>query len=104
MIDIYLKARNGNYDAKGKYNEGEIIVIKGSKIQMDFAEHIRGGKTAKKYREDANFVNTDGIVLKDCVFSSSSTAAQFVTGRSTNGKLAWHLDKKTTLKKYLENK
>jgi hypothetical protein len=31
----------------------------------------------------------DGKVIKDVCFKSASTAANFVTGSSTNGMLAW---------------
>lgn len=100
-IEIYLTSRDQSYDAKGTYTEESFIVKKGSKIRLDFADHIRGGKKSKSYREDPSVVDSDGNVLKDCSFGSSSTAAQFVTGRSTNGLVAWHVDKKTSLKSYL---
>lgn len=102
-INIYLTARNGNYDAKAVYEDGEIKVLKGSKIRMTFAEHIRGGRTVKKLREDSSVVTSEGVTLQDCYFTSPSTAAQFVMGSSTNGWRAWHVDRKTTLKAYLEN-
>jgi hypothetical protein len=44
---------------------------------------------AKRYLNDNNFVDENGIVLKDCSFNSPSTAAQFVTGSSRNGYLVW---------------
>lgn len=103
-MKIYLKGRNDSYDATAEYEDGKIIVLKGSKIQMDFAEHIRGGRLAKKFRENSEYVDTNGIVIKDCEFSSASTAAQFVSGRSTNGLVAWKVEKKTSLKDYLESK
>lgn len=103
-VKIYLKAKNGNYDATANYEDGKIIIQKGSKIQLDFADHIRGGKTAKKFRENKEYVDNTGTVIKNCEFNSPSTAAQFVTGRSTNGHIAWKVDKKTSLKKYIESK
>ena len=100
-MKIYLKSKHGLYDAEAEYKDGIIIVKKGSKIQLDFAEHIRGGKTAKKYREDKEYVNQEGIVVRDCEFTSASTAAQFVTGRSTNGLVAWKVKDKVSLKNFL---
>lgn len=102
-IKIYLIARNKSYDATAVYEDGKTIVEKGSKLRMSFANHVRGGQTAKRYRKDSSFVNEDGITIKDCEFSSPSTAAQFVTGVSVNGWVAWHVDKKTTLKQYVES-
>ena len=99
-MEIYLKSKQGLYDAEAEYKDGIITVKKGSKIQLDFAEHIRGGKTAKKYREDKEYVNQT-VVVKDCEFTSASTAAQFVTGRSTNGLVAWKVKDKVSLKNFL---
>ena len=100
-IEVYLISKDQSYDAKGTYTEETFVVKKGSKIRLDFAKHIRGGKKAKSYREDPKVVDSDGIVLKDCEFGSSSTAAQFVTGRSTNGLVAWRVDKHTNLKRFV---
>lgn len=97
-IEVYLTSKDQSYDAKGTYTEDFFIVKKGSKIRLDFADHIRGGRKAKSFRHDPKVVDNEGNVLKDCEFGSSSTAAQFVTGSSTNGLMAWHVDKKTTLK------
>lgn len=102
-INIELKSRSNAYAAEAIYEDGIITVRVGSKIQMDFASHIKGGKIAKGYRENPEYVDKEGIVIKECIFSSPSTAAQFVTGRSTNGLTAWKVDKKTTLKEYLSN-
>ena len=101
--EIYLTAKDGSYNAQAIYDStGEITVKKGSHIRMQFAAHIRGGKTAKKYRENPAYVNEEGVTLQDCKFTSPSTAAQFVMGSSTNGWTAWHIDKKTNLKQYIE--
>ncbi len=101
--EIYLIAKDGSYNAQATYDSnGEITVKKGTRIRTQFASHVRGGKTAKKYREDPSYVNEDGITLQDCKFTSPSTAAQFVMGSSVNGWTAWHIDKKTNLKQYIE--
>jgi len=99
---IFLQSKRGSYSAEALFSEGTVTVLKGTKIQLDFAEHIVGGKKAKSYRDDRSFVDENGIVLKECIFTSPSTAAQFVTGRSTNGYGAWKLDKKTSLGKHLD--
>ena len=101
--NMFLKAKNGDYDAKAIYNDGSVIVQAGSKIRLTFAEHIRGGrgKKALSYRNDPTYVDKNGMVLKDCVFSSASTASQFVTGSSTNGLTTWHVEKRKKLKAWL---
>lgn len=102
-FEIYLKAKDDSYDASAIYEDGEITVKKGSRIRMQFAAHVRGGKAAKKYREDPSIVDEAGITKKECKFSSPSTAAQFIMGSSVNGWTAWHIDKKTNLKQFIEN-
>lgn len=102
-INIILSSRNGSYAANAVYNDGNVIVKKGGRIDLSFADHIRGGKMSKKYRESSDYVDSEGNILRDCEFSSPSTAAQFVTGRSTNGYEAWKVEKKISLGKYLEN-
>ncbi len=101
-IKVYLLTRDNECDAVGIYNGESLKVLKGSKIRSTFAEHVKGGKTAKRYREDSSMVDCNNILLQDCVFRSPSTAAQFVTGASVNGLLSWHIDKKTSLKRFLD--
>ncbi len=47
---------------------------------------FRGAKSIISTREE--YVE-GGIVKKNVIFKSSSTAANFVTGRSTNGMIIW---------------
>lgn len=100
-VEVYIKSRRGDYEAKGVFEDGKLIVKKGSKIKLSFAEHIRGGQKARSYRDDPAYVDAEGNVLKDCEFGSPSTAAQFITGTSTNGYTKWFVKEKTTLSKYL---
>ena len=101
-IEITIKSRNSRADAQGIYQDKKTTVKAGGYISKDFAKHIKCGKTAKAYREDIEYVNQDGRIVKDCEFSSPSTAAQFVTGRSTNGYEAWKVEGKVSLGKYLK--
>ena len=101
MISLVLTSRNGKYNAAAEYEENKIVVKAGSIINQEFAEHIRGGKKAKGYRDNAEFVDGTGKVIKDCVFSSPSTAAQFVTGSSNNGYRVWKDRNGKTLKEIL---
>jgi hypothetical protein len=103
-INVVLKPRTGSSFAEGIYDGKTLMVLKGGKISDDFAAHIRGGKIAKTYREDKLFVDENHCIIKECVFSSPSTAAQFVTGRSTNGYEAWKVEFKKSLGDYLKEK
>lgn len=51
-----------------------------------YTEKFRGAKTIEKNRE-GNIEN--GTLVRDICFKSASTAANFVTGSSTNGLTAW---------------
>jgi len=99
-MKFYLKNRNGRYDAVGEYDEVThmFTVLKDSRVS-DFvsnSDKFRGIKTILTVRE-AN-VDRNGIVLNDVVFKSPSTAANFVTGTSTNGRKAWRDEYKRTFK------
>lgn len=101
VINVTLKTRTTGCNASAEYT-GETIVVKaGGTISGDFAEHIRGGKKAKQYRDNPEYVQGRSII-KDCIFNSPSTAAQFVTGRSTNGYEAWKVEPKKNLGVYLK--
>lgn len=83
IINVYLRSKK--YNAFGEYEDGKIIVKKGSKINTSFNENYALSPKAKKYRDSSEYVGTDYIVKKDISFSSPSTAAQFVLGYSSNG-------------------
>lgn len=104
-MKLYMKSKANTFSAFADYENGNLIVLTGSRIRIDyFSKSIRGGgKTALILREHTDFVNEEGIVLRDIKFTSPSTAAQFVSGRNTNGLVAWKIqDTNTTLKEYLE--
>ena len=100
-IRITLKSTRGKFDAIGVYEDGIVVVYKGSRVNKVTAEKIGGGSTVRAIRENKSLVDIDGMLLADCTFSSPSTAANFVTGRSANGYVAWRVDEKNNLGKYL---
>lgn len=103
-MKLYIKRKNG-VDASADYDEttGAFTVLKGSKVSefVAHSEKFRGAKSIEKSREGT--VN-NSIVIKDVVFKSSSTAANFVTGASTNGMTAWKDENGRTLKEILSGK
>ena len=88
-IRLRLRSRGGIYDATAVFDGEKYVVQRGSIINIEFAEHIHGGRIAKKYRSNPAYVDPSGRVIRDCEFNSPSTAAQFVTGSSCNGYLVW---------------
>lgn len=103
QTDIYLNSREGLFHAKGIYTPEQTTVLKGSVINTAFStsEKFKGSDLVLSIRNNHAIVDEKGVVLKDCTFSSPSTAAQFVTGRSSNGYIAWRVDESTNLKRFL---
>ena len=103
-IKVYLATRATDVQAEAIYEGETITVLPGGTVSNCFAEHIRGGRKAKTYRENPECVDANRKILKECVFTSPSTAAQFVTGRSTNGYEAWKVETRKSLGAYLQEK
>lgn len=78
------------------------MIKKGSVINMNPSQYARG-RIIKQYRSDETVVDTNGMLLVDCVFPSVSAAARFVTGRSENGFIAWKVGGELTLDEWLYN-
>ena len=102
-LKLYLKTKTG-VDATGEYDPAskELIVREGSQVSPDVhtTGKFRSAKSVRKYLEQY----CDGVtVIKDVVFKSASTAANFVTGRSTNGLIAWKNSDGQTLKTLLSD-
>lgn len=99
---LYLKRRNSEVDAVAEYDvESKVfVVLKGSRVSANIAhsEKFRGAKSIEKAR--AEYVK-DCKVIKDAVFKSSSTAANFVTGTSTNGLMVWKNEEGIKLKQLI---
>lgn len=103
-IIMFITQRTRIAFATAEYNGNTITVLKGGKINPNFASHIKGGRAVKIYRDNPEYVDSNGNILKDCEFTSPSTAAQFVTGRSANGYKTWKVEKKINLGQYLKDK
>jgi len=101
-MTLYLKRNKNNISATGEYNPStkQFVVLKGSRVsdKIAFTEKFRGAKTIEKNRTD---IVRDNIVIKNITFKSSSTAANFVTGSSTNGLIAWKDKEGRTLKEII---
>ena len=99
---LYLKRPRSNINAVAEYDVANklFIVLKGSIISetIAYSEKFRGAKSIEKSRVGV----VDGTrVIKDVPFKSASTAANFVTGASTNGLTAWKDENGKTLKAIL---
>ena len=99
--NIYLKSsENGKlYDSQGVYEDGKVIVLKGSKINDN--RNYAKNKMINDLILDSHIIK-NRIVQKNITFNSPSAAGLFVTGNSTNGLTRWKVGKGILLKKFLE--
>ena len=96
---VYLKNKSVSYSAVGEYDyESNALTLQvGSKVSdsIAYSEKFRGAKTVERLREQYVI---NGTVKEDVLFKSPSTAANFVTGRSTNGLITWKDENGRSLK------
>ena len=90
-----------DFSATAIFEDGKVTVLAGSKISNSVSAGLPPKGVILKMRNDYNLVQND-ILVKDCIFNSLSTSAQFVTGAITNGKLRWCVEDGRTLKKYFD--
>ena len=97
---FYIEAVRGA-KARGKSVSNGFLVFKGSEIAISIVNSF--SESMKSLREkliNENIIIKDGdklILEKDYIFSSPSTAAIIVMGRSANGKTEWKLKNGKTL-------
>lgn len=99
-MKVYLISNRNNLHASGEYSpdDGSLVVLKGSLLSRTISDSktFRGIKSIVKSRE--GIVNDD-ILQKDIFFKSPSTAANFVTGTSSNGNRLWKTEDGTPIGK-----
>ena len=97
-MKLYMKRKNKTIESVAEYDleNGSVTVLKGSTVSatIAYSEKFRGAKSIEKSHSE--YVE-NGIVIKDAYFKSASTAANFVTGSSTNGLTAWKSENGNTL-------
>ena len=101
-MKVFIKRAKTNVDATGEYNieNGHLTVMEGSKLseRISYSDKFRGARTIERNREGVVF---NGVLKQNIEFKSASTAANFVTGSSTNGLTAWKTENGTKLKDIL---
>lgn len=104
-MKLYLTRPRSNVKAVAEYDiaNNSFIVLKGSIVSetIAYSEKFRGAKSIEKARVG---VLDGAMVIKDVHFKSASTAANFVTGSSTNGLTSWKDESGRLLKSILSEK
>ena len=102
-MELYIERKKNQIKALCIYDEIEktFTIKKGSRVSEKISESktFRSAKSIEAVRKDNV---KDGIVMSDITFLSASTAANFVTGSSTNGLIVWKDEHGTLLKQLLE--
>ena len=88
-MKVFLNRRDGSVKAEGNYDvkSGKVVVLKGSIVSPALRETEKfSTRTIALLRKE----HVKNCVVKDDVeFKSATSAANFVTGSSTNGLIAW---------------
>ncbi len=103
-LELTLRAKV--YEAIGSDTAQGFVVFSGSTVAAEIGNSLSWSQ--RKQREDllkTGVLQSDGAVLRftqDYVFSSPSTAASLIHGRSANGRIEWKAADGRTLKEIQE--
>ena len=98
-MKVILKSKKDTHYAVGELTDKGIKILKGSRINV-VDTYPKMSMQVRNIRENRTIVDAQGVLLDDVFFKSPSSAAVFVTGRSTNGYISWRIDDKISLKEY----
>lgn len=89
-MKFYLIRTKKHIEAVAEYNpsSGSFTVLKGS-IVLATVSNTGTFRSVGSVEKQRNEYVKNGVVMENIVFKSSSSAANFVTGISTNGMIAW---------------
>lgn len=101
-MKLILKSRGNRYSAIAEYNPTSktVVVLTGSTISDSVSQGaFKSAKSISAKRASGCVQNN--VLIEDVTFKSASSAANFVTGSSTNGLLAWKNEDGTPLKELI---
>lgn len=91
MMAINIYAKGIKYDVTATMEDDySVIVKKGGMIAIESGKSL--SRKVAKLRENPEFVDLEGRIIKEISFKSVSTAACFVTGTMSNGFKIWHYE------------
>ncbi|MGN1381495.1 MAG: DUF4357 domain-containing protein [Eubacterium sp.] len=82
----YCRGKGFSYEARMEVKNGSYILLKGSRIKRSGGVSLR--KKLQQIRSSPMYIK-DYVVIQDIYFGSPSSAADIVTGSSTNGWIFW---------------
>lgn len=103
ILQLHTVSRDGLYEAKAVYNDGIVLVKKGSRINTHAGKGFKPSSEVKEKLNDHSCFDENGILLKDVEFTTLSTSASFVAGRTSNGMLTWKTEDGRYVRETLKN-
>ena len=101
--EMLLAFSSKKYYATCKWNNKGFLLLKGSEISPTIGKSC--SNTIRQLREEyKKSINNRFILTEDILFTSSSAAAEFVTGCSVNGKVCWKNEEGVLLKYLTKSK
>ena len=88
-LELHAISRDKLFEARAIYDKGVVTVKKGSRINLSYGPGFKPSAPVKAMLDDKSLYSTDGVLLQDVTFSTLSTAASFVAGRTSNGMITW---------------
>lgn len=82
----YCRGKGYSYEARMEVRNGNYILLKGSRIKGSGGASLR--KKLQQIRNSPMYIK-DYVVIQDIYLGSPSSAADIVTGSSTNGWMFW---------------
>ncbi len=89
MVRIFLNSSKGKYHASGEYSAPNVVVLRGSKINMAPPANMIIRPSIQALRQNRTLVHEDGTVLYDISFDTLAKATMFVLGCSDDGLRCW---------------
>lgn len=98
-MKFYMKNTKRNVNAILEYKNDKYYLKKGSIVSKDISQALRSNRQVVKRREGN--IDNNYTLIKDVIFSSPSTAGEFVLGTSCNGREKWKSDNGKKLKELI---
>jgi hypothetical protein len=102
-MELFIIRNRSGVNALCTYDENEkTFTVKAGSIVSNDISNSRSFNSTESIKKQRKVSVKGRQVISDVVFTSSSTAANFVTGTSTNGLVTWKNKDGITLKEILE--
>ena len=104
-MKIVMTSKKVGYEATAEYDiENQTVTVKKNSILSVDIKYSATFKGANRIESLRNGIVENNILLEDITFNSLSTAANFVSGQSTNGLIKWKTENGKSVKESIQKK